>query len=113
MYANNTSSCPVKLVKLFLEKTPENATSLFNRCVTDAIMSLFNRCLTDAIISPSLNKIWYDSTPLTPYAFKAFMLDLSNYAKLSQIYTALSIRATCIQAKTDANIQKGMMFDKS
>lgn len=37
MYATGTDTCPVKMLKLLIEKTDESATSIFNKYTNDAV----------------------------------------------------------------------------
>lgn len=94
IYTTQSAFCPFHLIKLFLEKTPEDATGLFNHCAKDALASAQS------------NKLWYSSNPLGRFTFRRFMPDISKSAKLSQHYTAHNIRVTCDQAKTDPVLEQ-------
>ncbi|XP_033726736.1 uncharacterized protein LOC117316304 [Pecten maximus] len=84
MYANNKSNCPVKMLRLLLEKTDPNSTALFNQCVKEAIFK------------PEENKYWYNSKALGKSSFSCYMPDISKYANCTKRYTAHCLRATAI-----------------
>lgn len=99
MYATGTPSCPVDSLKFFLKKTDISAQSLFNQCNKDALMS------------PSLTTVWYNTIPVKHHAFTRFMSDISKKAVCSKVYTAHSLRATAIQALSDAGFElRHIMF---
>lgn len=78
-------SCPVKSLLLFLSKTDRNATSLFNRCIKQALRS------------PTNEETWYSNIPLKKYQFTRFMADISKNAHF--------LRATAIQGMNDAGFE--------
>ena len=84
IYATNTDSCPVALLKLLLEKTAPSAENLFNSC---------NKL---ALCFPSSNAIWYHNSPLSYRTYMMFMGDICKQAKTSSSYTAQSLKATAI-----------------
>lgn len=85
MYATGTLTCPVKLLKLLMEKTDKSATSLFNKYKLEAV-SL-----------PRSTAIWYTDAPLKRRTFSNFMKDMSKAADLSRLYTGHYLRETAIQ----------------
>lgn len=94
MYAYPDSpSCPVQMLKFFIQKTDSNATKLFNHC------------LKDATISPSTCDIWYTSQSLGKNTFRNFLPDISKQAGCSQRYTAHCLRATAIQSLSNAGFE--------
>lgn len=98
MYATNTKQCPVASLKLLLSKTDPNAKALFNHCKTEALNDLNEN-------------IWYSDRPVKKYQFSKFMCDISKNAKCKQRYTAHCLRATSIQALSDAGIElRHIMF---
>lgn len=98
MYATKTNKCPVASPKLLLSKTSPNATSLFNHCAKEAI-------------SDVNQKIWYTDKSVKKYQFTKFMCDISRNAKCKQRYTAHCLRATSIQALSDAGVElRHIMF---
>ena len=98
MYATKTNKCPVASLKLLLSKTSPNATSLFNHCAKEAIRDVNQ-------------KIWYTDKSVKKYQFTKFMCDISRNAKCKQRYTAHCLRATSIQALSDAGVElRHIMF---
>lgn len=93
MYATGGKNCPIMLLKLLLNKTDKNATSLFNVCVKEALNT------------PASFEIWYTSKPLGKTSFKSFMPDISKHAKCTKRYTAHCLRSTSIQAMNDAGLE--------
>jgi len=94
MYAVvDSEKCPVRNLKLLLDKTDPTATSLFNHCSKDAL------------ISPDEESIWYTTKPVKQYQFSRFMSDISKNSKCSKSYTAHCLRATAIQGMSDAGFQ--------
>ena len=61
--------------------------------------SLFNRCIKDLNVNDT---VWYTSQLLAKRAYSGFMTDLCKQAKCSKFYTAHCLRATAIQAMSDA-----------
>lgn len=99
MYATLTENCPVKILKHFMQRTPENATHLFNR------IDKF------AMEHPDCCDTWYTASPLGKSSFTNFLPDISKMAGCSKRYTAHCLRATTIQAMSDAGIEtRQIMF---
>ncbi|XP_069137816.1 uncharacterized protein [Argopecten irradians] len=99
MYATDSETCPVKALRKFLSKTPPNAPYVFNNC---------NKT---AMVSPTTSPFWYTDKPLKQYQFGRFMGDISRNAKCTQHYTAHCLRATAIQAMSDAGFElRHIMF---
>lgn len=99
MYATMTENCPVKILKFFIEKTPEKATNLFNKTYKLAIEN------------PDSCATWYTVSPLGKSSFTNFLPDISKMAGCSKRYTAHCLRATTIQAMSDAGIEtRQIMF---
>ena len=99
IYATGERNCPVKLLKLFMNRTNKNASSLFNACEKEAISR------------PDCTEVWYTSKPLSKVSFRNFMADISKYAKCSKRYTAHCLRSTAIQAMNDAGLEaRHVMF---
>jgi len=73
---------------MFLSKTDTNAKSLFNRCIKDLNVN---------------DAVWHTGQPLAKRTYSGFMTDLCKQAKCSKIYTAHCLRATAIQAMSDAD----------
>lgn len=92
MYANISEKCPVKDLKLLIEKTDPTAESLFNHCSKDAS------------ISPD-ERIWYTTKSVKQYQFSRFMSDVSRNSGCLKLYTAHCLRATAIQAMNDAGFE--------
>ena len=99
MYATGRADCPLKLLRLLMDRTDHTATHLFN-C-----------CNQDALASPSTLNPWFGTKPLTKRTFAGFMPDVSKSAGCSKRYTAHSLRATAIQAMSDAGYEaRHIMF---
>ncbi|XP_069129354.1 uncharacterized protein [Argopecten irradians] len=90
MYATRTSSCPVAMLKKLIAKTDPNAQKPFNQCVKEPITS------------PELHNIWFTAKSIGKSTFANFLPDICKQAGCSQRYTAHSLRATTIQAMSDA-----------
>lgn len=85
-------------MKLLLSKTDPTAKALFNHCKTEAMNDLYEN-------------IWYSDRPVKKYQFSKFMCDISKNAKCKQRYTAHCLRASSIQALSDAGIElRHIMF---
>ncbi|XP_061190313.1 uncharacterized protein LOC133198205 [Saccostrea echinata] len=89
MYATHKDTCPVKMLKLLIDKTDNCASALFNNYRKDAV------CL------PRSTSKWYKDAPLTRRTITDFMKDISKGADLSRIYSGQCLRATAIQHLTD------------
>lgn len=99
MYSTQDDRCPVDALRRFLSKTDHRAQSLFNNCIPEAMSS------------PQTVEIWYSTKPLKQYQFTRFMGDISRNAKCTQHYTAHCLRATAIQAMSDAGFElRHIMF---
>ena len=99
MYATGRADCPLKLLRLLMDRTDHTA------------MHLFNCCNQDALASPSTLNPWFGTKPLTKRTFAGFMPDVSKSAGCSKRYTAHSLRATAIQAMSDAGYEaRHIMF---
>ncbi|XP_048749546.2 uncharacterized protein LOC125661544 isoform X3 [Ostrea edulis] len=85
MYATQTRQCPVKMLKLLIEKTDKNADSLFNQ---------YNK---PAVEYPTLESTWYINKPLAKRSFANFLSDICKYAKTSKIYAPHCLRTTAIR----------------
>ena len=98
MYATGGPNCPVKAVQFFISKTDQSASALFNHCNPDAVKN------------PSAPGLWYNATPVKPKQFSGFMPDICKNAGISR-FTAHSLRATSIQALSDAGFEaRNIMF---
>lgn len=93
MYATGTETCPIKLLKFFINKTDENASHLFNKISPPAKEY------------PNLCDTWYTKSSLGKTTFTNFLPDLCKLAGCSKRYTAHCLRATTIQAMSDAGIE--------
>ncbi|XP_060083742.1 uncharacterized protein LOC132562993 [Ylistrum balloti] len=80
-----SSSCPVKMLRLLLEKTNVNATHLFNQ---------YNK---EACLTPGISNIWYTPKPLSKRTFARFLSDICKAANVDDNYTPLCLRATALQ----------------
>ncbi|KAL3866008.1 hypothetical protein ACJMK2_043349 [Sinanodonta woodiana] len=89
MYSTGTNTCPVKSVKNFLQKCDKEAKALFTQCSKESLKS------------PEFADKWYTCEPVKPKQFSSFMPDICKNAGV-QRYTAHSLRATAIQAMSDA-----------
>lgn len=99
MYATGDENCPVKTLKLFIEKTDKNAKSLFNNCYREALNT------------PQQVHVWYGIKGLAKRTFTNFMADISKGSGLSKIYTPHCLRATAIQAMNDSGFSsRHIMF---
>ena len=90
MYATGGDKCPVKSLRELISRTEDDATALLNHCSKDALKS------------PDSESVWFISRPVKPYQFSCFMSDISKNAGCSMSYTAHFLRATSIQAMSDA-----------
>lgn len=98
MYATGQNNCPVKMLKLLINRTEPSAKSLFNVCVKDALTN-------------SKLQYWYSSKPLVKRTFANFMADICKAANCNKKYTAHCLRATAIQFMSDAGFQaRHIMF---
>ena len=98
VYATGTKLCPVKVLKLFLEKTDPEAEMLFNQMNEQAISN------------PDI-EIWYTTKQLSKRTFCNFMPNISKAANLSTRYTAHCLRATAIEMLNDEGFQaRHIMF---
>ena len=89
MYATGDARCPVASLRELLERTPAEATSLFNHCSKEALAS------------PQTVNIWYAAKPCKQHQFSKFMPDVSRNSGCSRKYTAYCLRSTAIQALND------------
>lgn len=89
MYADDTECCPVKMLKLLLEKTPSDATSLFNQ-------------YDKAALANSERAVWFTSKPLSKRTFQNFLPEICKNAGVEKRYTPHCIRATTIQHLNDS-----------
>ncbi|CAC5370791.1 unnamed protein product [Mytilus coruscus] len=115
MYSCEGDRCPVASLKLLILKTDPDATSLFNHINKDALLSktdpdatsLFNHINKDALLSktPNILQLWYTNKSVKSYQFTRFMADVSKNASCSVMYTAHCLRATAIQAMSDAGFE--------
>jgi hypothetical protein len=72
---------------MLISKTDTSAKSLFNRCIKDLNVN---------------DTVWYTCQLLAKRTYSGFMTDLCKQAKCSKFYTAHCLRATAIQAMSDA-----------
>ncbi|KAK3088090.1 hypothetical protein FSP39_014532 [Pinctada imbricata] len=99
MYATGGILCPVKCLKLLIEKTDATASKLFNQYNSEAVQL------------PVSTEIWFTAKSLAKRSFANFMSDISNSAKTSQRYTNHCVRATANQTLNDANVEaRHIMF---
>ncbi|XP_033753923.1 uncharacterized protein LOC117337183 [Pecten maximus] len=90
MYAHyDNATCPVKMLKMLMEKTDPTATSLFNQ---------FDK---SASLKPKESAIWYTSKGLSKRTFAKFLSDICVAAKVVKKYTPHCLRATAIQFLND------------
>ena len=90
MYATGSQSCPVKSLKLLIEKTPLESTSLFNHCSKEALES------------PDSEQYWFKNKAVKPYQLSKFLSDICQNAKCSKPYTVHCLRATAKKAMNDS-----------
>lgn len=95
MYSCEGDRCPVASLKLFISKTDPAATFLFNHIKREAM----------SWKSPADLQLWYSNKSVKPYQFSRFMADVSKNASCGEIYTAHCLRATAIQAMSDAGFE--------
>ncbi|XP_041372867.1 uncharacterized protein LOC121386133 [Gigantopelta aegis] len=99
MYATNDTYCPVEALRSLIAKTRPDAKSLFNNCSKDALNS------------PNTEPVWYTTIPVKQYQFTRFMADISRQSKTNTVCTAHCLRATSIQAMSDAGFEmRHIMF---
>jgi hypothetical protein len=88
MYANPAGAtgelCPVKMLKLLIEKTDPLATKLFNQYEYTAVTM------------PKSTQYWFVNKPLSKRTFSTFLPDICQHAKTRGKYTAHCLRATAI-----------------
>lgn len=89
MYADDTECCPVKMLKLLLEKTPSDATSLFKQ-------------YDKAALANSETAVWFTSKPLSKRTFQNFLPEICKNAGVEKRYTPHCIRATTIRHLNDS-----------
>ncbi|XP_021357785.1 uncharacterized protein LOC110453244 [Mizuhopecten yessoensis] len=91
--------CPVKSLRNLISKTDPEAKSLLNHCTKEAMLL------------PGTEEVWFSTKPVKQYQFARFMGDISRNAKCTQLYTAHCLRATAIQAMSDAGFDlRHIMF---
>ncbi|CAC5366442.1 unnamed protein product [Mytilus coruscus] len=95
MYSCEGDRCPVASLKLLILKTDPDATSLVNHINKDALLSK----------TPNILQLWYTNKSVKSYQFTRFMADVSKNASCSVMYTAHCLRATAIQAMSDAGFE--------
>lgn len=97
MYASPQSTCcPVKLLKLLIEKTEKSATSLFNQYYKEA--------------TPETDK-WYAAKPLSKRTFSKFLNEICKAASVETNYTPHCLRATAITYLSDLGYEsRHIMF---
>ncbi|XP_069102851.1 uncharacterized protein [Argopecten irradians] len=88
-----SSSCPVKMLKLLLQRTDPKATYLFNH---------YNRF---AAASPLKSKIWYSLQPLSKRAFVGFLPGICKAANVDESYTIHDLRLTAMQYVKGAGVK--------
>ncbi|XP_021340959.1 uncharacterized protein LOC110441960 isoform X2 [Mizuhopecten yessoensis] len=86
-------SCPVKMLRLLLEKTDRNATHLFNQYKKEACFS------------PTTTKIWYTTKPLATRTFARFLSDMCKGADVDKPYTPHCLRSTAIHHLNDTGFE--------
>ena len=86
LYATGSETCPVKSLKLLIEKTPPECGSLFNNCSDEALKN------------PDSQQYWYRDRAIKSYQFVKFMSKICENAKCSQLYTTQCLRATAAKA---------------
>ncbi|XP_069107107.1 uncharacterized protein [Argopecten irradians] len=95
-------SCPVKMLKLLLEKTDKNATKLFNQ---------YNKFLVGLCFSPQLTDVWFNTKPLAHRTFARFLSDICKSSDVDAPYTPHCLRATAIQYLNDTGYEaRHIMF---
>ncbi|XP_072018850.1 uncharacterized protein [Amphiura filiformis] len=89
LYATNDAQCPVQAYKLYLSKLHPKCHALYQQPKKNA---------------NSHDPIWYNNCPLGHNTIGNTMKEISLDAKLSQIYTNHSIRATAIRVLNAAGV---------
>lgn len=89
MYATNTETCPVKMLKFFIDKNDKYASRLFNKISIHAKKY------------PAICDIWYTTSSVGKSSFCEFFPDLCKAAGCSKRYTPHCLRATVMQAMSD------------
>ena len=90
MYAvNGSDSCPVNSLRLYLSKLNPESELLFQQAR--------NRVL-------ATDNVWYTTRPVGPRTLGDMMKVISKEAKLSQIYTNHSVRATTVTLLSHAGV---------
>lgn len=84
MYSNDSATCPIASLKLYLSK-------LHNNCDT-----FFTKNIESKLFVAERQKNWYTSKPLGNNTLAKMMKSISVRLNLSRNYTNHSIRATCI-----------------
>ena len=93
MYATGGDTCPLKMLKLLIEKTEETAQFLFNKYRTENLCNLI----------PTLK--WFHDAPLSKSTFATFIKDIGKGAKLSRVYTGNCLRLTALENLSEADIE--------
>ncbi|XP_062590519.1 uncharacterized protein LOC134252097 [Saccostrea cucullata] len=90
MYTTGSETCPIKMLKLLINKTDDTATHLFNQ---------YNKAVFEF---PSITSIWFVNKPLTKRTLTNFMSEICKLAQTSKIYTPHCLRATAMQHMNNA-----------
>lgn len=99
MYATGGTICPVKMLRLLINKTHKNAESLFNQ---------YNK---ETLCNPRDNEIWYTPKPLAKRSYLHFLSDICKASRVETMYTPHCLRATAIQHLNDEGYEaRHIMF---
>lgn len=90
MYATNTTMCPVKSLRLYLDKRNQKCDAFFQKPRDSYLQE---------------DSCWYEKRPLGKNKLGQMMSELSKFANLSEMYTNHCIRATAITALSNAGFE--------
>lgn len=93
MYANGTKTCPVRSLKLYIEKR-NKANDFF-----------FQKEKRGKGFNPAAEAEWYTIVPLGHNKIASFMPDISKRLYLSQRYTNHSVRATTVSLLAHSGVE--------
>ncbi|KAK3087435.1 hypothetical protein FSP39_005881 [Pinctada imbricata] len=99
MYATGGRLCPVKMLRLLIEKSEPECKKLFNQ---------FN---SDAIHNPQNRKYWFVAKPIVMSSTKIFMPNICKLAKTKNRYTNHCLSVTALHCYENADKEvKSIMF---
>ena len=94
MYAAPKSpSCPVKILRFYLDKLDPHSKHFFNHCVKQAVLC------------PTTTKYWYNHLSLAQHSINKLMEDISEGAGCDKKYTPKCLRNTARERIMDANLE--------